>query len=196
MKKRIGILVLTVALMLSGINVWAAEKSNALSFNQYFNFVFNEVKGTQDEESFSSLKESVNELIKNLKPDETIKILNFIEKKIEEGNWETEQGIKDAIAEGEKEFGVSLTQNQKDLIMSVITKIKSFKIDPQYLIKQVESICEKYSQDIKEDVSEKRKEIMEETQNKIKEEINKSLSDYFLNMFQSVKTFFRGIFSR
>ena len=39
--------------------------------------------------------------------------------------------------------------------MSVIAKIKSLKINPQYLVKQVEGIYEKYSQDIKEDFSEK-----------------------------------------
>lgn len=196
MKKRIGILAFTLVFMLSGINVQAAGQSETLSFSQCFDFVFNEVKGIRDEESFSSLKESVNELIKNLKPDEVKNILKFIEKKIEDGNWETEQGIQDAITEGEKEFGVTLTKKQKDLIISVITKIKNLKIDPKYIVNQVENIYEKYSEEIKEDVSEKGKELMEETRNKIKEEVNKSLTDYFSNMFQSVKTFIRGIFRR
>ena len=196
MKKRIGILAFTLVFMLSGINVQAAGQSETLSFSQCFDFVFNEVKGVRDEESFSSLKESVNELIKNLKPDEVKNILKFIEKKIEDGNWETEQGIQDAITEGEKEFGVTLTKKQKDLIISVITKIKNLKIDPKYIVNQVENIYEKYSEEIKEDVSEKGKELMEETRNKIKEEVNKSLTDYFSNMFQSVKTFIRGIFRR
>lgn len=196
MKKRIGIIVLTLGLMLFQMNVQAAEKSSTLGFGQYFNLAFNEIKGIQDEESFSSLKEIMDELIKNVEPNEAKKILKFVEKKIKDGNWDTEQGIADAIAEGQKEFGVTLTEKQKELITSVVIKIKKLKIDPTYLIKQIEGIYEKYSEDIKEDVSEKGKELIEETQNKIKEEVNKSLTDYFSNMIKSVKTFFRGIFSR
>ena len=82
------------------------------------------------------------------------------------------------------------------MILSVIDKIKDLGIDPKYLVKQAENIYEKYSREIKEDVSEKGKELMEETQNKIKEEVNKSLTDYFSDMFKSVKTFFKGIFGR
>ena len=196
MKKRIGLLVLTLGLMLSGMNVQAAEKSNTHSVSQYFNLFLNEVKGVQSEDSISSLKDSIGELIKNIKPEDANKILKFVEKKIEDGSWESEQGIKDAIAEGEKEFGVSLTKEQKDMILSVAKKIKSLGIDPKNLVDKAEEAYEKYGEELKEEVSEKGKEIAKETQNKIKEEVSKSLTDYFSDMVNSVKTFFKGIFSR
>ena len=41
------------------------------------------------------------------------KIINFIGEKIEEGKWESEKGVEEAIAEGEKEFGATLTEEQK-----------------------------------------------------------------------------------
>ena len=116
MKKRIGLLILTLGLMLSGINVQAAGKSNTFNIKKYYNSFLNEMKGSQDEESISSLKDSISELIKNIEPEDAKEILQFVEKKIEDGNWETEQGIKDAIAEGEKEFGVTLSEKQKKLI--------------------------------------------------------------------------------
>ena len=196
MKKRIGILVLTLGLMLSGIDVQASGKNSTFNFSQYFNLLLDEVKGVQNEDSLSSLKDAIDELIKNVKPEDAKNILQFVEKKIAEGNWETEQGINDAIAEGEKEFDVTLTNKQKELILSVVSKIKSLGIDPEHLVKQVENIYEKYSEEIKEDISEKGKEIVEETKNKIKEEVNKSLTDYFSDMFKSVKTFFKGIFGK
>ena len=196
MKKKIGLLILTLGLMLSGINVQAAEKNKIPVVSKYFSLFLDEVKGVQNEDSFGELKDSISELVKTIKPEDANKILQFVEKKIENGNWETEQGIKDAIVEGEKEFGVTLTKEQKELILSVIEKIKSLGIDPEYLVKQAENIYEKYSEELKEDVSEKGKEIMEETQNKIKEEVNKSLTDYFSDMVKSVKTFFKGLFSK
>lgn len=196
MKKRISLLVLVLTLCLSGMNVQAAEKNKIPVISKYFSLFLEEVKGVQSEDSFGELKDSVSELVKTIKPEDAKKILQFVEKKIEDGNWETEQGIKEAIAEGEKEFGVTLTMEQKELILSVIEKIKGLEIDPKYLVKQAEKIYEKCSEDIKEGVSEKGKEIMDETQNKIKEEVNKSLTVYFSDMFKSVKTFFKGLFSK
>ena len=149
MKKRISLLVLVLTLCLSGMNVQAAEKNKMPVISKYFNLFLDEVKGVQSEESFGELKDSISELVKTIKAEDAKKILQFVEKKIEDGNWETEQGIKDAISEGEKEFGVTLTKEQKELILSVIEKIKSLGIDPEYLVKQAENIYEKYSDEIK-----------------------------------------------
>ena len=80
MKKRIGILVLTLGLMLSGIDVQASGKNSTFNFSQYFNLLLDEVKGVQNEDSLSSLKDSIDELIKNVKPEEAKKILQFVEK--------------------------------------------------------------------------------------------------------------------
>lgn len=196
MKKRISLLALTLGLLLSGINVQATEKDNTQTFSQYFNLFLDEVKGVQSDESVSSLKDSVNELIENVKPEDAKKILKFIGEKVEEGKWETEKGIEEAIAEGEKEFGVTLTKEQKNMILSVISKIKKLGIAPEYIIEQAEEIYEKYGEELKEDISESGKEIAEETQNKIKEEMSRSLTDYFSDMVSSVKSFFKGIFSK
>ena len=196
MKKRISLLVFTLTLCLSTINVQAAEKNNTQTVSKYFNLFFNEVKGVQSEESVSSLKDSINQLIEDINPEDAGKILKFVSEKIEEGKWESEKGIKEAIAEGEKEFGVTLTREQKDMILSVVSKIKKLGIKPEYVIEQAEEIYEKYGEDLKNDVSEKGKEIVEKTQNKIKEEVNKSLTDYFSDMVSNVKSFFIGIFNR
>ena len=196
MKKRIGILVLTLCLMLSGINIQAAEKDSTKIVSKYFNIFLDEVRGVQSDESISSLKDSMIELIEDVRPEDAKKILNFIEEKLEEGKWDSPEGIEETIAEGEKEFGVTLTKEQKEMILSVVSKIKKLGITPEYIIEQAEKIYEKYGEELKNDVSEKGKEIVEETQNKIKEEVNKSLTDYFSDMVSSVKSFFRGIFSK
>lgn len=196
MKKRIGLLALTLGLTLSGINVQAAGKDNTQTINKYVNLFLDEVKGVQSNESISSLKESLNELVKNVKPEDAKKIINFINEKIDEGKWNTDEGIKEAIAEGEKEFNVDLTKDQEEMILSVIAKIKKLGIAPEYILEQAENIYEKYGEELKEDISESSKEIVEETQNKIKEEIDKSITDYFSDMVNSVKSFFKGIFSK
>ena len=196
MKKRIGLLALTLGLMLSGMNVQAVEKDNTLNLNKYVDLFLDEVKGEQSDESISALKDSLNELIENIEPEDAKKILNFVDEKIAEGKWESKEGIEEAIAEGEKEFGVTLTEEQKEMILSAISKIKKLGIAPEYIMEQAEKIYEKYGEELKENISESSKEIVEETQNKIKEEVNRSLTDYFSDMVSSVKIFFKGIFSK
>ena len=196
MKKRIGLLVLTLTLCLSGIHVQAAEKNNTQNISNYFSLFLDEVKGVQSEDSVTNLKDSINELIENVNPEDAKKILDFIEKKIKDGKWESESGIEEAIAEGEKEFGVTLTKEQKNMILSVISKIKKLGIKPEYIIEQAEKIYKKYGNELKSDLSAKGKEIAEETQNKIKDEVNKSVTNYFSDMVSNVKTFFKGIFSK
>lgn len=196
MKKRISLLVLILTLCLSGIHVQASEKNNTQIVSKYFNLFLDEVTGVKGDESISSLKESINQLIEDVDPEDVKKILDFVGEKIEEGKWESEKGINEAIAEGEKEFGVSLTKEQKDMILSVVSKIKKLGIKPEYIREQAEKIYEKYGEELKNDVSEKGKQIAKETQNKIKEEVNKSLTDYFSDMVSNVTLFFKGIFSR
>lgn len=196
MKKKIGLLVLTLGLMLSGISVQAAEEDGTKVVNKYFNLFLDEVKGVQSEESISSLKESVDELIENVKPEDAKRIINFINDKIDEGKWDSDEGIKEAIAEGEKEFKVNLTKEQEEMILSIVEKIKKLGIAPEYIMEQAAEIYEKYGEELKEDISESSQQIVEETQNKIKEEIDKSITDYFSDMVSSVKSFFKGIFSR
>lgn len=196
MKKRIGILVLTLGLMISGVNVKAAEQGNVQEFNKYFDEFFNEVKALQSGESISSLKETVEELIQNVKPEDAKRIINFINEKIDEGKWESEKGIEEAIAEGEKEFGVTLTKEQKDMILSVAAGIKKLGISPDYVMDQATEIYEKYSEELQQEISQNSQEIIEETQDKIKEEIDKSVKDYFSDMVSSVKSFFKDILSK
>ena len=196
MKKRVGLLLFTLTLFLSGINVQAAEKKDVNTVSKYVNFFLNEVKGTKNEESVSSLKDSMEQFIKNEKPEDVKKILDFISEKIDEGKWKSTDGIKEIIAEGEKEFDVTLTKEQKDKIISVINKIKKLGISPEYLLEQIEELYEKYGEKLTEEIEQEKDKIIEETQSKIKEEVNKSVSNYFSDMVNNVKSFFKGIFNK
>ena len=196
MKKRIGILVLMLCLMLPQITVNAEEKDMAKGLTGYVNMILAKTKGTSGEESMSSLKESLEEVIQNIKPEDAQKILDFASEKIQDGSLETKQGIENAIKEGEQKFGVTLTKEQKDLIFSVIEKVKKLGIDPQFIVDQAEEIYKKYSKEIKDEVNQKKQELVEEVQEKVKEEITRSLTDYVSDMVNNVKSFIKGMFKK
>ena len=196
MKRRLGILVLLLCLIFPQITVNAEEKDMTKGLTGYVNMLLAKTKSGSGEETMSSLKESLEEVIQNIKPEDAQKILDFVSEKIQDGSWETKQGIENAIKEAEKEFGVTLTKEQKDLIFSVVEKVKKLGIDPQFLVDQAEEIYEKYSKEIKDDVNQKKQEIVNEVQEKVKEEITRSLTDYVSDMVKNVRSFFKGIFKR
>lgn len=198
MRKRVSLLILTITLLISGLNVQAAEKETSGTIGKYFSFFMNEIKGTKGDDSLSSLVDSAEDLLKNIKPEDAEKLMDFVEKQIQDGKWDSESGIKEAIAQGEKEFKTSLTEEQKAQILSIVSKIKELGISPEYVLAQAEKIYEKYGKELKEEaenaVTEAGKEVLEETRDKIKEEVNKSFTDYISDMVESVKSFFKGIF--
>lgn len=196
MKKRVSLLMLTATLSLSGIHVQAAEDQTSGIIHKYLDFFAGEITGNKENDGLFSLMDSAEELLKNVEPEEAEKVIAFIEEQIQEGRWESEEGIKEAIARGEKEFGVELTEEQKDQVMSVIAKIKKMGISPEFILEQAKKIYEKYGGELKDKADEAGKEILSDTQDKIKEEVKKSFTDYFSDMVNSVKTFFRGMFGR
>ena len=149
MKKIAALFVLILTLSLSGMIVHAAEKDHMQVVSTYVNLFLNEVKGTKGEENFSDLKDSLEQIIKNVNPEDAKKIIDFANKKIKEGTWESDEAIKKAIAEGEKEFNVTLTKEQKELILTLIKKIKKLEISPEYFLQQLEEIYNKYGEDLK-----------------------------------------------
>ena len=196
MKKRI--IILGFAFMLCNIQIpaQAAEKTGIETVSRYFDNFIGEVQEKYGIDSLSSITDSVEELVKNISAEDAEKLIKFVKREVEEGNWESQEGIEKAIREGEEEFGVTLSKEQKEQILSVIAKIKKLGLEPDFLIKQAEKIYEDYGKELTENATEAGKEIMEETKEKIKEEVNKSITNYFSDMISNVKSFFKGIFKK
>ena len=196
MKKRLGVLVLALCLLFSQITVNAKEQEVSKGLSGYVNLLLSKTKGENNTDSLSSLKDSLEDVIQNIKPEDAQKILDFVSEKIKDGSWETKEGIEKGIKEAEEEFGVTLSKEQKDLVFSVVEKVKKLGIDPQFLVDQAKEIYKKYSKELKDEVNQKGQEIADEVQQKVKEEISRSLTGYVSDVVKNVKSFFKGIFKR
>ena len=196
MKKRMGILVLALSLLVSPMNVLAQSQDNSKTIHNYINLILDEVKDKKSEESLSSLKNTLEEVIKNIKPEDAAKILSFVEEKLQNGVLDSKEDIDKAIKEAEEKFDVTLTTEQKELVYSIISKVKNSGIDPMFLVKQAEKIYEKYGKELKEEATKTGEKIKEEAREKIKEEVNKSITNYFSDMVTNVTTFLKGFFKK
>lgn len=143
-----------------------------------------------------SVTEDMGSLLKELDSSEVKKLISFARDQVEKGNWDTQEGIDKAIEEGEKEFKISLTKEEKEKIHSVVKKIKGLRLSPEFILDQAEKIYEKYGKELTEDAASAGERIMDETKDKIQEEVKKSVKDYFAQMVGRVKGFFQGIFGK
>lgn len=109
------------------------------------------------------------------------KAIDFIRQKLEAGELESDEDISAAIEEGEDEFEVSLTEEEKDQILQGVKKVKKLGLDPEKLLDQAEKMFDNAKQ-----------ELITETEEKVKTSFVSSVTGFFQDMGSRVKDFFAG----
>lgn len=130
------------------------------------------------------------ESIKDVDSEEVESLIAWLKGKIAGGELDTgdEKSVKKTIEEGEKLFGVSLTDEEKKQIISLLKKLDSLGLDADYLIEQAQSLYDKYGIDLVENANEA-----------INEAVGNAFTTAVEKFFQGIKTsisnFFKSIFS-
>lgn len=106
-------------------------------------------------------------------------VIDFIRQKLEAGELESDEDILTAIEEGEDEFEVTLTEEEKDKILQSVKKIKKLGLDPEKLLNQAEKMFDNAKQD-----------LITETKEKAKTSFTNSVTGFFRDMGSRVKDFF------
>lgn len=107
-------------------------------------------------------------------------LVAFVKEKIASGELESEADIRRAIEDGEKSFGVSLTDSEKEQIVQVMLKVEKLNLDPEKLLDQAADLYEKYGDDILNHLED--------------EGFFDSLGSFFDSLGKSIEDFFAGIF--
>lgn len=130
------------------------------------------------------------ESIKDADSEEVESLIAWLKGKIAGGELDTgdESSVKKIIEEGEELFGVSLTEEEKKQIISLLKKLDSLGLDADYLIDQAQKLYEKYGLD-----------LVENANDAINEAVGNAFTTAVKNFFQGVKNsisnFFKSIFS-
>jgi uncharacterized protein YpuA (DUF1002 family) len=140
----------------------------------------------------STLDTALNELIvtgdiaeDNANSEEVEELIAFIKGKLAAGELDSDEDIEKAITEGEEKFNVTLTDSEKQQIVSLMDKIQKLGLDPEKLLEQAEDLYKKYGMD-----------IVNHTEDAIKESVASSISGYFNGVVEQVKSFFTRLFAK
>lgn len=122
--------------------------------------------------------------------DEVTALIAWLKNKIasKELDIGDEQSVREAIAEGEKTFGISLTETEKDRIIELLKKLDSLGLNADYLIEQAQSLYEKYGLTIVENANEVINEAVENA-------VVSAVKGFIQDLADAVSDFFKNLFS-
>ena len=118
-------------------------------------------------------------------------LIAFVKARVAASELETEEDILSVISEGEQEFGVTLSQDQKQQIVDIMMKINELGLDPQMLIEQAEDLYSQFGTDFLNNL-----DLDNLDTEAIEKEVTKQVTEGFLSkVVSAIKEFFAGIFS-
>lgn len=122
--------------------------------------------------------------------DEVTALIAWLKNKIasKELDIGDEQSVRETIAEGEKTFGISLTETEKERIIELLKKLDSLGLNADYLIEQAQSLYEKYGLTIVENANEAINEAVENA-------VVSAVKGFFRDLTDAVSDFFNNLFS-
>ncbi len=145
----------------------------------------------------AALTSALNELITtgqladaagNVSGDEVEGLIAYIKEKVAAGELETEEDIRAAIEEGERKFGVYLSDEEIRKIIDLMNKLKGMGLDSEYLISQAEKLYHKYGEDIVNHADEAIGEAVSGA-------VSGAAKGFFQSVKETVKDFWNSIFS-
>ena len=143
-----------------------------------------------------SLSNALNELIttgelteaaRNVSSEEIEQLIAWLKEKVAKGELESDTDIRTAINEGEAKFGVTLSEEEVQLILDLMNKLKSMGLNSEYLLSQAEKLYNKYGADIvnhaDEAISEAVSSAVSNAADGVWQNIKKSVKDFWNSLF-------------
>lgn len=102
-----------------------------------------------------TLDTALNEMVttgaiaeKSANSEEVEALVAYIKAKLAAGELDNEEEIRDAVAEGEQKFGVTLTDDEVQQIVDFMLKIKKLGLDPNVLLDQATDLYDQFGDEL------------------------------------------------
>lgn len=122
-----------------------------------------------------------------LTKEQTDRIVGFMIEKIASGALTDEEAVREAIAEGEEKFQVTLTEEDKENIIKLVNTVTSWDFDAEELAEKAKDLYDKYGTDLLQDPEQALKEAAEDGV----KGFFKGVGDFCVNVGKEVASFFK-----
>ena len=126
----------------------------------------------------------------DISSEEVEALIAWLKGKIASGELDTgdEDSMQEVLEEGEETFGISLTEEEKAQIISLLKKLDALGLDADYLIEQAQKLYEKYGSNLVENAN----EVINEA---VGNAVTQAVKNFFKSIGESISGFFKNLFS-
>ncbi len=123
-----------------------------------------------------------------LTKEQADEIFQFIIQKIADGSLDSEEAVREAIAEGEELFRISLSEEEKEKIVQIVDQVNTWGLDTEGLAEKAKSLYEEYGLELLEDP---KKAAAEAVKSSVSTSL-KGIGDFFAGIGRGIKNFFQN----
>lgn len=127
-----------------------------------------------------------------LTKEQADQIVNYIIEQVAAGALTSEEAVKQAIAEGEEKFQITLTEGEKDSIIKLVNTVNSWDLDTEGIVKKAEELYKDYGTDLFEKPEQALAEAAKDVAKKGAEGFFEGVGKFFVNVGTEVKSFFQS----
>ncbi len=129
-----------------------------------------------------------DEAVESLTKEQADQIVNYIIGKIASGALDSEEAVRAAIAEGEAELQITLTEEEKESIVKLVNTINSWELDTEALAEKAKELYAEYGGELLENPEQVLADVAQDSA----DSFFQGIGNFFVDLGNDVKTFFQN----
>ncbi len=135
----------------------------------------------------SDAEEKISEALSEIDKEKVNEIFEFVKEKVVDGSLGSEEGLKEAIAEGEEKFDVTIDEAVAQQVVDAMEKLEDMGFSGEEIISKAENLYNTYGADFLSHANEAFAEVVEEA-------VENAITSFFHNLWEDIKTSVRNLF--
>ena len=145
-----------------------------------------ETTGTDIGGMIGGVKDKLSEAIAGMDEGTVGEVLNFVKEKVSDGSLKTEDGLTQAIREGEEKFGVTVDRADAQKVVDTMEKLEDMGFSGEYVMEKAKELYDEHGTGFVDHID-------EVVTGAVKDAVAGAASGFFSNLWESTKSFLKNL---
>ena len=145
-----------------------------------------ETTGTDIGGMLGGVKDKLSEAIAGMDEGTVGEVLNFVKEKVSDGSLKTEDGLTQAIREGEEKFGVTVDRADAQKVVDTMEKLEDMGFSGEYVMEKAKELYDEHGTGFVDHID-------EVVTGAVKDAVAGAASGFFSNLWESTKSFLKNL---
>ncbi len=145
-----------------------------------------ETTGTDIGGMLGGVKDKLSEAIAGMDEGTVGEVLNFVKEKVSDGSLKTEDGLTQAIREGEEKFGVTVDRADAQKVVDTMEKLEDMGFSGEYVMEKAKELYDEHGTGFVDHID-------EVVTGAVKDAVAGAASGFFSNLWESTQSFLKNL---